>query len=115
MAQKVTVQLFDDLDGSEAENTVQFGLDGVQYEIDLSTDNAKRLREELEPYIEKSRRVGGRLRRSAAPTTGPKKVARVDREQTAAIRQWANNNGYEVSDRGRIAANVMTAFQEAHA
>lgn len=113
MAQKVLVSLVDDLDGSEAEETVEFGLDGVSYEIDLSAENAEELRDALAQYVEHARRAGGRKRtgpRSAAKAPG--RSAAVDREQNQAIRAWARKNGYEVSDRGRIPSEVVEAYHK---
>ncbi|ASR38356.1 nucleoid-associated protein Lsr2 [Prauserella marina] len=111
MAQKVLVSLVDDLDGSEAEETVEFGLDGVSYEIDLSTDNAEELRDALAQYVEHARRSGGRKRgpvRAGAKQAG--RSAAVDREQNQAIRAWARKNGFDVSDRGRIPSEVVDAY-----
>jgi hypothetical protein len=115
MAQKVVVELVDDLDGSVSDgiSTVTFGLDGASYEIDLNEDNAERLRESLARYLGAARRTGGRIKRSAS--TGPSTRPAVDRDQTKAIREWARNNGWALADRGRIPANVVTAFDEAHA
>ncbi|AXB45646.1 histone-like nucleoid-structuring protein Lsr2 [Amycolatopsis albispora] len=113
MAQKVLVSLVDDLDGSEAEETVEFGLDGVSYQIDLSADNAEELRDALAQYVEHARRAGGRKRSGGRPAA--KAVARpatVDREQNQAIRAWARKNGYQVSDRGRIPSEVVEAYHK---
>lgn len=113
MAQKVLVSLVDDLDGSEAEETIEFGLDGVAYQIDLSTDNAEELRDALAQFIEHARRAGGRKR--ATPKAAAKAaVARpvIDREQNQAIRAWARKNGYQVSDRGRIPSEVVEAYHK---
>jgi hypothetical protein len=110
MAKKVTVTLVDDYDGkSTANETVQFSIDGVAYEIDLSTLNAGRLRGTLEPWAEKARKVG-RLK-AGGGTTRPKPAA--DREQTVAIREWAKKHGYNVSARGRISAEIVTAYHKA--
>jgi hypothetical protein len=111
MAQKVTVSLVDDLDGTEAEETVEFGLDGAFYEIDLSEDNAERLRDALADYVEHARRSGGRKRppgRSALGRTV--RTASADREQNQAIREWARKQGMNVSDRGRIPREVSDAY-----
>ncbi|HEX5143231.1 MAG TPA: Lsr2 family protein [Mycobacterium sp.] len=112
MAKKVTVTLVDDFDGEgTADETVEFGLDGVTYEIDLTNKNAAKLRADLKQWIESGRRVGGRRRgRSAAPGKGR---ATIDREQSAAIRDWARRNGHNVSTRGRIPADVIDAFHAA--
>lgn len=118
MAQKVFVELVDDLDGTVAEDisTVSFGLDGVSYEIDLTEDNAEGLRNAFEDFINAGRRTGGRANRRAATATTAKRPAptATDREQTKAIRDWARQNGFDLADRGRIPANVITAFDEAH-
>jgi hypothetical protein len=101
MAQKVTVSLVDDLDGSEAEETVEFGLDGAFYEIDLSEDNA-----------EHARRSGGRKRplgRLAGAGRAPR-TASADREQNQAMREWARKQGMNISDRGRIPKEVAEAY-----
>ncbi|MPY97541.1 MAG: Lsr2 family protein [Actinophytocola sp.] len=113
MAQKVLVSLVDDLDGSEADETVEFGLDGVSYQIDLSTANAEELRDALAQYVEHARRAGGRKRnQKAAAASGGGKSASVDREQNQAIRAWARKNGYDVSDRGRIPSEVVDAYHK---
>jgi hypothetical protein len=112
MAKKVTVTLVDDFDGEGgADETVEFGLDGVTYEIDLSGKNANKLRAELKKWVEAGRRVGGR-RRGRSPVSGKGRAA-IDREQSAAIRDWARRNGHNVSTRGRIPAEVIDAFHAA--
>jgi hypothetical protein len=115
MAQRVTVQLVDDLDGTAADDisTVSFALDGVSYEIDLTEANAEKLRSGLEEFVNSARRTGGRVKRGTAPVKRAGSPA--NREQTKAIRDWARQNGYELSDRGRIPANVIEAFETAHA
>jgi hypothetical protein len=123
MAQQMTVRFVDDLDGSEASGTVDFGLDGRRYEIDLSEVNAARLREALAPFIGVARTAGGRRsagRRSGSGRGARQSVAgaqgtpaRSSREETAAIRQWARDHGHQVSDRGRISKSVMEAYQAA--
>lgn len=110
MAQKVLVRLIDDIDGSDAAETVPFSLDGVHYEIDLSEENAAELREMFSAWVTNARRVGGSKRKSSSSGSSKKK-GDVD---LAEVRAWAQENGYEVSDRGRIAASVMTAYEEAH-
>ncbi|MFL6145007.1 MAG: Lsr2 family protein [Labedaea sp.] len=116
MAQKVTVELVDDLDGIASGDitTVSFALDGVSYEIDLSEDNASNLRNAFADVISAGRRIGGRIKRS---TSGAHPGARpaADREQTRAIREWARQNGWDLADRGRIPSSVIEAFEEAHA
>jgi hypothetical protein len=113
MAQKVSVQLVDDLDGTAADDitTITFGLDGANYEIDLTAGNAAKLRTQLGDFIDSARRTGGRVKRGTSPGVKPA----ANREQTRAIRDWARQNGYELSDRGRIPSNVIEAFEAAHA
>lgn len=113
MAKKVTVTLVDDFDGEgPADETVEFSIDGVSYEIDLSAKNAQKLRDELKPWSEAGRRVGGRRRGRSAGTSGRGRAI-IDREQSAAIREWARRNGHKVSTRGRIPADVIEAFHAA--
>lgn len=114
MAQKVLVQLVDDLDGTAADDitTVTFGLDGAEYQIDLTENNAAKLRNRLDNFVKAARRTGGRVKRGTAPKAA---VPAANREQTKAIRDWARQNGFELSDRGRIPANVTAAFEAAHA
>ena len=113
MAKKVTVTLVDDFDGEgAADETVEFGLDGVSYEIDLSSKNASKLRNDLKQWVNAGRRVGGRRRgRSAGSGRGR---AAIDREQSAAIREWARRNGHNVSTRGRIPAESSTHSTRQH-
>ena len=115
MAQKVLVQLVDDLDGTSSNDisTVTFGLDGVTYEIDLNEDNAASLRDHLAEFIASARRTGGRVKRGGTLTAGGGSGR--NREQTQAIREWAKKNGHDVSDRGRIPAAVIDAFEAAQA
>ena len=107
MAQKVNIVLVDDIDGSEATETISFGLDGTTYEIDLGDKNSAALREALAPYVGHARKVGGaarRGRRSSVTALGP---------SSKEIRDWARSNGYEVSDRGRVSAEIRQAFDAA--
>jgi len=110
MAQKVVVEIVDDLDGTVGEDvtTVAFGLDGRTYEIDLSSKNADKLRASLADYVAGARRGGGR---SAARSATPPAAA--TRERSHAIRQWARESGHGVSDRGRIPASVIEAYEQA--
>jgi hypothetical protein len=112
VAQKVTVQLVDDLDGSQSNDisTVTFGLDGATYEIDLTKTNADSLRKALEEFIPHARRAGGRVKRGTA-STSRHGSATASHEQAQAIREWARRNGYEVSDRGRIPGSINEAFE----
>ncbi|MBO1333881.1 Lsr2 family protein [Streptomyces sp. VRA16 Mangrove soil] len=111
MAQKVQVLLVDDLDGGEADETVTFALDGKTYEIDLTTANADKLRGLLDPYVKGGRRTGGR----AAGGRGKARTASSGGNQdTALIRAWAKDNGYEVNDRGRVPASIKEAYEKAN-
>lgn len=109
MAQKTQVILVDDVDGSEATQTITFALDGVSYEIDLNDEHAAALRESLEEWTTKARRTAGRRssgrRRSAGAASSG---------ETQRIREWAREQGLEVSDRGRISAEVREAYEAAH-
>lgn len=109
MAQKHIVQLIDDIDGGEASETVTFALDGSSYQIDLSGENAARLREALAIYIAHGRRASRGSGRPVGPSTRGR-PARTDREQTQAIREWARRNGHKVGDKGRIPAAVLEAY-----
>ena len=111
MAQRVKIILEDDLDGSPADETVTFGLDGVTYEIDLSTDNAAKLRDELAPWVGHARRSGGRKTSGSGRASSSPAAKRTD---LAAVRDWARKNGYEVSDRGRISAEIQAAYDKAN-
>ena len=109
MAQKIQTLFIDDLDGSEAEGTVRFGLDGTQYEIDLSTGHAKELRTALARYIEAARRVPGTARR---PSQHGRKQPAADVSNTD-VRTWAKSRGLEVKDRGRVSADILAQWREA--
>jgi hypothetical protein len=110
MAKQVITVLTDDLDGGDADRSIEFGLDGVNYSIDLSDKNAGKLRKALEPYLTAASRVGrasGNGRIGSRARTAP---TRANRDQNQAIREWASKNGYEVSERGRIPASIAEAF-----
>ena len=111
MAQKIQVLLVDDLDGGEAEGTVRFGLDGVDYEIDLSAEHAEALRRALAPFIDAARRGPGAGRQQGrrgqrAGASGP---------DTTEVREWARAQGIEVKDRGRVPADLIVRFKAATA
>lgn len=116
MAKQVITLLTDDLDGSEADRTVEFGLDGVTYTIDLSEKNFGKLRKAFDPYLAVATRIGGRAAESRGVSKRNAVAAppRVGREQNQAIRGWAARNGYEVSERGRIPTAVVEAFNQSH-
>jgi hypothetical protein len=108
MAQKVHIVLEDDLDGSPASETVSFGLDGKTYEIDLNEKNAGKLRDALAQYVGAARSIGGARRgrkSNNATNLGP---------SAREVRDWARSNGYDVPDRGRIPADVRSAFDAAN-
>ena len=111
-AQQTTVRFIDDLDGSDASGTFDFSLDGRNYQIDLSDENAAKLRDALAPYLGAARKTGGRGGRGPAPrqTVITAKSPRSSREETTAIREWARQNGHTVSDRGRIPKSVIEAY-----
>jgi hypothetical protein len=111
MAKQTTVTLVDDLDGTEAEEQIEFAMDGRAYEIDLSAANSARLREALEPFVSAARRTGGR-RRSAGSAAAVRPST--DREQNQAIREWAQAQGMKISERGRIPSNVLEAYHQSH-
>jgi hypothetical protein len=106
MAQKIQILLVDDIDGSEAEGTVRFGLDGAEYEIDLSAEHALALRDVLAEYAGAARRprANGRRPARSAPAGGL---------NAADIREWARAQDIEIKDRGRIPAEVVTRFKAA--
>ncbi len=111
VAQIREIRLIDDLDGKAADETVEFGIDGKVYEIDLSESNAGKLRDALASYVAAARRAGGR-RRAAAGSAPANRRQSVDREQNQAIRDWARKRGMKVSDRGRIPAEVLEAYHQ---
>jgi hypothetical protein len=110
MAQETVVVLVDDLDGEPADTTVRFGLDSREYELDLTEANAQALREAFARYIRAARRTSGG-RRASAPAEKPAKP--FQGFDPAAVRAWAAGNGYTVSPRGRIRAEVLEAFRAA--
>jgi hypothetical protein len=105
MAQKVTVEMTDDLDGSQADTTVSFAVDGSAYEIDLSKRNAAAMRRTFDRYIEHARKAG----RSTRRTRGTR-----DRRNSSDVRAWAKARGIQVSERGRIPASVVSQYEEAN-
>jgi nucleoid-associated protein Lsr2 len=108
MAQITEVRLVDDLDGGDAAESVAFSIDGKSYEIDLSEKHAAALRDAFAPFVGSARRAGG-----SAAVSRPRASVRAgrSREETAAIREWANTNGHEVSARGRIPSTVLEAYE----
>lgn len=114
MAQQTTITLIDDLDGSEADEQVEFGVDGRTYAIDLSAENAGRLRESLAPFVSAARRTGTSPRRAGAGSS-PNGSSASERAANRAIREWAIAQGMKISERGRIPSSVLEAYQNAHA
>lgn len=113
MAERVVRQLVDDLDGSEAVQTVRFGYGGRSYEIDLNEEHATELDDFLAPFIEHARRADPgpeRQRRSRKADNAPR-----DSSQMRSIRQWAREQGLRVSDRGRIPADIVAKYEAEHA
>jgi len=119
MARQVITTLIDDLDGKPADRTIEFGLDGTNYTIDLSDANAGKLRKALDPFIAAGTRVGrggsGRVAGRQGGRSAAGRGVASDRDQNRAIREWAARNGYEVSERGRIPQNMADAYHAAHA
>ena len=117
MAQKTVVVLVDDLDGEPADTTVRFGLDSREYELDLTEANAQALREAFARYIPAARKTSGGRRASATaqkPSATAQKPGKAFQGfDPAAVRAWAAGNGYTVSARGRIRAEVLEAFRAA--
>ncbi|WP_084104843.1 Lsr2 family protein [Demequina sp. NBRC 110056] len=104
MAQKVQVVLVDDIDGGEAKETVSFAVDNVAYEIDLSEANAAKLREDISAWTAKARRVSSTKRGGGRPR----------RADSAKVRAWAKDNGFDISERGRISTEIREAYAAAN-
>lgn len=113
MAAQTKVELIDDLTGGKADETVLFGIDGREFEIDLSRDHAGELRDNLARYLTKARKVS-KLTTVSTTSKRTSSGQRQSREQTAAIREWARANGHNIGDRGRIPLEVAKAFEDAH-
>ena len=107
MAQRTQVILEDDFEGGAADETVTFALDGTEYEIDLSAKNATSLRDAMAPWVGHARRIGGRRRTRGSAKPAPS-------SSTSDIRAWAQSQGYEVSSRGRVSAEIREAYERAH-
>lgn len=121
MAQRVSITLVDDLDGSEATGTITFGLDGTTYEIDLNDEHASQFREMLGTYVTSARAVSGQRRRPrsvASKTTntgGSRVTGTIDRPKPKVVRKWALENGIEVGTTGRVPSSVYERYAEAMA
>ena len=111
MAQKIQTLFIDDLDGSEAEGTIRFGLDGTEYEIDLNAEHAQALRDVLARYVHAARRAGGGARR---PARGGRRASAGGVDSTE-VREWAKAQGIDVKDRGRVPAELVVKFKAATA
>ncbi|HET9501297.1 MAG TPA: Lsr2 family protein [Marmoricola sp.] len=109
MAQKVNIILVDDIDGTDADETVSFALDGTDYEIDVTEKNAQKLRDALAPFVAHARKATGRGRRGRAARTSP-----AGGPTPAEIRAWARDNGMDVPERGRVSEAVRQAYAAAH-
>ena len=107
MAHKVQKLFVDDIDGSEAEGTVRFSLDGADYEIDLSVAHREELQKTLAPYVAHARKVGGTRRRTRG---GRQSASAIDSHKA---REWAKEQGIAIKDRGRIPADIVTQYREA--
>lgn len=107
MAQRVEVLLIDDIDDTEADETVTFALDGVRYEIDLNSSHSAELREQLKPWTNAARRAGGRK-------SSKTKTNSLSPNERTAIRAWARSQGHTIGDKGRIAASIQEAYVAAH-
>ena len=120
MARRIVHQLVDDIDGTVLEvgegETVHFSLNGTSYEIDLNSAHAEELRPALEPYITAGRRAGSGAAsgggRSSSSSSSRKRPSR--NPEVAAIRAWAKENGYTLSERGRVPAPILEAYRAAH-
>lgn len=110
MAREIRVILTDDIDGGEADQSIGFSLGNASYTIDLKDANVAKLEAALAPFIAKAERVRTPRGGSRAGTSGP----RGPKSGTATIRAWAKENGYQVSDRGRIHADVIAAYEAAN-
>jgi hypothetical protein len=107
VAQRIQTLFIDDIDGGEAAGTVRFALDGVEYEIDLSTEHAYELHTALGKYVGHARKAGGASRRAGG---GRRAASAVD---TTAVRRWAREQGYDIKDRGRVPADLVAKYQAA--
>ncbi|GAA2007611.1 histone-like nucleoid-structuring protein Lsr2 [Microbacterium ulmi] len=117
MARRIVHQLVDDLDGTVLEvgdgETVLFSLDGVAYEIDLSNQNAAALRDALGPFVDAGRTISSRAAASSGSSSGGRR-RRTSQQDYGPVRAWAKANGYTISDRGRVPASVLEAYEAAN-
>ena len=108
MARKTVIILEDDLDGSNASETVQFSIDGAEYEIDLNEEHANELRQALNRFASAARKSSGGRGRPAG------RRSPAGNADAKAIRQWALGKGLKVNARGRIQADIVEQYQAAH-
>ena len=116
MAERIVRQLIDDMNGTEIPEgggeRIPFAIRGVEYQIDLTTANSAKLDKALKPFIDAAQKIGATRRRKATKSAG--RSTNLTKDQLAAIRQWARKNGYEVSGRGRIKADIVDAYHAAN-
>ncbi len=110
MARKIETVLIDDIDGSRADTTIQFGLNGAEYEIDLNATHAEELRKTVSRYLEVGRKANGSARR--APQ-GPARRGTGSGRSSSEVRDWAKSQGMDVKDRGRIPSELFVKFKAA--
>ena len=114
MARRIVHQLVDDLDGTVLDvgsgETVLFSLDGTAYEIDLTDENAAALRSAIAPYVSAARSISS----SRGASDASRKRRRPGQQDYSAVRAWAKDNGYQVSERGRVPASIIEAYEAAH-
>ncbi|MGC5615461.1 histone-like nucleoid-structuring protein Lsr2 [Georgenia sp. Z1491] len=111
MVRQTITKLIDDIDGTPADSTVTFALDGERFEIDLSDENAAKLRESFAPWVAGARPVRGAAKRTGAGrSTGARRSRSTSASEAQAIREWARENNIEVSDRGRIKAEIVEQY-----
>jgi hypothetical protein len=113
VAQRTILELVDDLSGGKADETVTFALDGVEFEIDLSADNAAKLRDIFAEFVGHARRVGGRKQRGGTTAKAANGNGN-GKPDTQAVREWARSQGEQVAERGRVPQALVMRFQEAH-
>jgi hypothetical protein len=114
MAQRAQAELADDINGEAAQETVRFGVDGTEYEIDLTTKNAEKLRSSLSEYVDKGRKAKAARRGRGGQRSSSVSTTSSTREETRKIRKWAQDNGHNPSSRGRITQSIIEAYNEAH-
>lgn len=113
MAQKTVIELTDDIDGSKADETVSFGVDGQSYEIDLNEKNASAMRDALAPYVASARKAGGGSGSAPRRSSGSRAPRSSSDLDAKAVRTWAEQNGIQVSPRGRLSSEVIEKYRAA--